>query len=355
MFKEIKKRKWLLVFFSFIVVAAISCGGANGGGDGSDDDVSQLGTKKLLIFYSWPNAINDAGLASDAVAAAAAEYGKYNYVVLNRTFSGSDCPQDTVSAIINHPSCKNTIFFGYIDLGMLASSHRLEMSEIKTRIAAWNDMGVDGIFFDEYGFDYDVTRARQNEAIDAVHAVKSKKRGKMLSVIANAWNLKDVFGSEVNSVSNPDGNDSKMGSSDYYLLESFFISEGNYVDAANAVNLAYAIDKMNDAYKFSSLTGSMALTITTNADTASYDKDKFMYSWYAALILGAEGAGWGEYVFSAAGSSVNASPFRERPSINFGSEYTGNITVNGNLIERKTNTGKLYINTLNHEYGFIPD
>ena len=125
MFKQRKIKNWLLVLCACIAVSCTSCGGANGGGDGSDDDVSQLGTKKLLIFYSWPNAINDAGLASDAVAAAAAEYGKYNYVVLNRTFSGSDCPQDTVSAIINHPSCKNTIFFGYIDLGMLASSHRL--------------------------------------------------------------------------------------------------------------------------------------------------------------------------------------------------------------------------------------
>lgn len=339
-----------------MAVAAVSCGGGNSGGsDDAADDVSQLGTKKLLIFYSWPNAINDAISTSDDVSAAAKEYAKYDYVVLNRTFGVSDCPQATVSAIINHPSCKNTIFFGYVDLGMLASSQRLDINDIKTRISTWNDMGVDGIFFDEYGFDYDVTRARQNEAIDAVHVLKSKKRGKMLSVIANAWNLKDVFGSEVNTVSNPDGIASKMGSNDYYLLESFFVSEGNYVDAANALNLSTAIDKMNDAYKYSEATGSKSLTITTNADETSYDKDKFMYSWYAAVILGAEGAGWGEYVFSAGGLTINAAPFRERPSINFGSEYAGKITVNGNLIERKTNKGKIYINTLNHEYGFIPD
>jgi len=352
-YKEIKERKWLLVFFTFIAVVTASCGGGNS--SDAADDVSQLGTKKLLIFYSWPNAINDAISASDDVAAAAAEYAKYDYVVLNRTFGVSDCPQATVSAIINHPSCKNTIFFGYVDLGMLASSQRLDINEIKTRISTWNDMGVDGIFFDEYGYDYDVTRARQNEAIDAVHAVKSKKRGKMLSVIANAWNLRDVFSAEVHSVSNSDGNASRIGSNDYFLLESFFVSEGNYVDAASAANLAYAIDKMNDAYKYSEATRSMPLTITTNADETSYDKDKFMYSWYAAVILGAEGAGWGEYVFSADGFSINAAPFRERPSINFGSEYAGKITVNGNLIERKTNKGKLYINTLNHEYGFIED
>jgi len=351
--KEIKIRNWLLALGAFIAVILASCGGGNGG-DG-DDDISQLGTKKLLIFYSWPNAINGAGSASDSVAAAAAEYAKYDYVVINRTFSGSDCPQDTVSAIINHPSCKNTVFFGYIDLGMLSSSQRLQIGEIKTRIDAWNDMGVDGIFFDEYGYDYDVTRARQNEAIDAVHAVKSKKRGRQLSVIANAWMLDDVFGSDVNPVSNPDGSNSHMGSNDYFLLESFFISEGNYVDAASPVSLQSAINKMNDATKYCLSNGSMALTITTNSDTALYDEDKFLYSWYAALILGAEGSAWGEYVFSAGGSAVNSSPFRSRPSQNFGSVYAGKITLNGNLIQRKTDKGTLYIDTSTHAYGFIAD
>ncbi|MBP7901614.1 MAG: hypothetical protein KA015_02235 [Spirochaetes bacterium] len=66
----------------------VLAGGGNGG-DG-DDDVSQLGTKNLLIFYSWPNAINGADSDSDFVSAAAAEYDKYDYVVLNLTFSGSD-------------------------------------------------------------------------------------------------------------------------------------------------------------------------------------------------------------------------------------------------------------------------
>ena len=353
MFKQRKIKNWLLVLCACIAVFCTSCGGSNGGD--SVDDVSQLGTKKLLIFYSWPNAINNANLVSDPVAAAAAVYAKYDYVVINRTFSGSDCPQDTVTAIINHPSCKNTVFFGYIDLGMLASSQRLDINEIKTRIDSWNDMGIDGVFFDEYGYDYDVNRARQNEAIDAVHAVKSKKRGRQLSVIANVWILDDVFSADVNSVSNPDGSESHMGSNDYFLLESFFISEGNYVDAASPVSLQSAIKKMNDATKYCASNGSMALTITTNSDTALYDEDKFMYSWYAALILGAEGSAWGEYVFSAGGSALNSSPFRSRPSQNFGSGYAGKITVNGNLIQRKTDTGTLYINTSTHAYGFIAD
>ncbi|MBP7901615.1 MAG: hypothetical protein KA015_02240 [Spirochaetes bacterium] len=81
-----------------------------------------------------------------------------------------------------------------------------------------------------------------------------------------------------------------MGSNDYFLLESFFISEGNYVDASFPVSLQSAINKVNEATKYNASNGSMPLTITTNADTDNYDDDKFLNSWYAALILGAEGS-----------------------------------------------------------------
>lgn len=320
-----------------------------------NNPITQLGIKKLLIFYSWPSAINGAGLTSDPVASAAADYSNYDYVVLNRTFTDSDCPQETVSAIIAHPSCVNTKFFGYIDLGMLATSQRLSISEIRTRIEAWKVMGVEGIFFDEFGYDYEVTRSRQNEAVDEVHAVLSNKSGNALSVIANAWNIDDVFGTGINNVSNPQGCVSHMGSGDYFLLESFFISEGNFVDSASPSNLMTAVEKMNDASQYHTLYGSMPLTITTNSDTALYDENKFWYSWYAAIILGAEGAGWGEYVFSASGSAIDSSPFRQRPTLNFGSAYTGEITVSGNLIQRKTDAGLLFINTADHSYGFIPN
>lgn len=334
-----------------VFITCVSCGR----GSGKSGIQSEIVTGKLLIFYSWPNAINGAASASDPVSAAAAEYGKYDYVVLNRTFGGSDCPQSTVTAIINHPSCAGTEFFGYIDLGMLSTSQRLAMTEIDARITSWNEMGADGIFFDEFGYDYDVTRDRQNQAIDAVHEVVSKRRGRQLSVVANAWNLEDVFGSETAPMSNPAGAASRMGANDYFLLESFFISEGEYVDDMSGISLAAAIDKMSDARKYGASHGSMPLTITTNADTAQYDQNKFLYSWYASVILGSAGAGWGEYVFSAAGSAVDNSPFRARPSAYFGSHFTGEITVSGNMIQRKTDTGLLFINTSDHSYGFKPD
>ncbi|CAF4668442.1 unnamed protein product, partial [Didymodactylos carnosus] len=68
-----------------------------------------------------------------------------------------------------------------------------------------------GIFWDDAGFDYRVTRERQSQMLDFCHELN-------LACIMNAWNPDDVMG----------GSDTKMSSSDIYLLESFIISNNEY-------------------------------------------------------------------------------------------------------------------------------
>lgn len=312
------------------------------------------GTGSLLVFYSWPNAINNASSAADPIAAAAAEYARYDYVVLNRTFTVSDCPTETVLQIINHPACSETLFFGYIDLGMAATSEQLSLETIGNRIDAWNDMGVDGIFFDEYGYDYEVTRARQNDAVTAVHDRLSVKRGRRLSVIANAWVLDDVFSPEINTVTNPGGLSPCLEEGDFYLLESFFISEGVRIDTSRPAELTVAKDRLMDAFDYTAQYGAEALTLTTHDNSADYSQEHFCYSWYAAAILGAEAAGWGEYLFSSSGVSLNSAPFRDRPDNDFGSRYTGDPVISGDRITRETDTGTLFVDTGTGQYGFEP-
>lgn len=67
-------------------------------------------------------------------------------------------------------------------------------------------------FFDDAGYDYGVTRKRQNEMIDFCHK-------KDLSVFMNAWNIDDVAAEH-----------SHLVPGDIYLSESFLVSNGQYLD-----------------------------------------------------------------------------------------------------------------------------
>ena len=57
--------------------------------------------------------------------------------------------------------------FGYVDLGR---TNWLSIPDLIDRIERWGAMGADGIVLDEAGYDFGVTRERQNAAVSAAHA-----------------------------------------------------------------------------------------------------------------------------------------------------------------------------------------
>ena len=106
-------------------------------------------------------------------------------------------------------AAKGTVFFGYISLGNRPKSDPcLSLKAIEAQLDAWVLMDVKGVLFDEFGFDYGVTRTRQNECVAAAHKVK-------LRVIANAWKPDDAFLPDENGVK------PVLYSDDIYLWESY--------------------------------------------------------------------------------------------------------------------------------------
>src|SRR5437868_2362283 len=113
-----------------------------------------LSLKNLLIYYGYPSQINDASTLDEA----AAELGRYDYLVLG---DGLELPthedHQKTAAILKMQALLKTTVFGYIHLGVKHENPgvpALTMQEIRERIALWHDMGVRGIFLDEFGFDY---------------------------------------------------------------------------------------------------------------------------------------------------------------------------------------------------------
>lgn len=287
---------------------------------------AQLPPKKLLIYYGWPSSIN---------GGAVSVFANYDYIILG---DGLELPShgDNIGtkSILANSSLNNVKFFGYIDLG---NSQNLSMTEIQNRISLWKAMGsnVKGIFFDEYGYDYGVSRQRQNDAVNYAH-------GLGLQVIANAWIPDDVFGSIV-SGSNPNGIAPTINSNDFYLSESYLIETGNYQSATTWKTKAESLRNYQNTMGFK------ILSITTNASSNTFDSNKFHYAWYGAVLYNHEATGWGEFNFGASDANV---PFRSRPSVSLGTVYNSTVQVQNTEHYRFTNLGKCWINTSNYTFGF---
>ncbi len=179
--------------------------------------------KSLLNYYGWPSCINGASEADgpNSINAAVAEIAKYKFVVLGGGIENQKHGDHLkTKAIVG--AVKDTRFFGYIPLGNRKGVDPcLEMKEIQTQIRGWAAMGVKGVLLDEFGFDYAVTRDRQNDAVDAAHKAN-------LAVIANAWDPDHVFLLDAAGLKSTLKSDS-----DIYLWESYRFVKGKPVDLAD--------------------------------------------------------------------------------------------------------------------------
>ncbi|WP_239617860.1 hypothetical protein [Cohnella mopanensis] len=164
---------------------------------------------RLLIYYGTPSGVNDLWNPEKA----AKVFSEYDYVVFG---DGLELPDEnqhesTVQVIQKLIELKPDIkIFGYVDLGV--TTQNLKMGEINNRINLWKATGANGIFLDDAGYDYKVSRTRLNEAVQYIHKLK-------MPAFINAWRPEDVMSSAVQAGYNPKGDKTALGVNDYYLLE----------------------------------------------------------------------------------------------------------------------------------------
>jgi len=287
---------------------------------------------RLLIYYGWPSYINNSG---GSTSLAITQFSSYAIVILGSGLESAEHGDHlNTKEIITAQSLSTTKFFGYVDLGITTNDYSLE--QIYSKIDTWKNMGVAGIFFDDFGYDFQVSRERQNQAVNYAH-------DQSLVVIANAWDPDDVFSNDIDLTYNSSGLDNTLNNDDYYLFESFQIKEGAYDSTENFTT------KLNKIIRYKEDFGIQIMTITTNDSNNEFNQDKFNYAYYAALIFELTAFGWGDYNFSAADSLA---PYRERPSIDVGSYYESDVLNNNNEYYRDTENGQIKINLDNHDYSF---
>lgn len=279
-----------------------------------------LAPKKLAIYYGWPSAVNGSG---GVVADAAAVFGQYDMVVFGAGLEETSHGDHTNTvAIIAHASMANTEVYGYISS---QSSNTVNWGKIDK----WVAMGVDGVFCDEFGYDFSVDRDRQNVLVEYIH-YKGKK------AFVNAWNPDDVFSNAVNATKNPLGKAHMLGSNDVYLAESYQIINNGYQTSSDWRTKS---TKMID---YRTATG-CAMAAVTTTDASAFDQAKWDYAYYSAVIDALDAVGWGEQYYSASSALL---PFRTRKTI-YGTYFRAALSENSGVFERATNVGVL-VDTVNH-------
>lgn len=189
------------------------------------DSMNKINIEKVLLYYGDPVAIGGTYNVSGAVNI----YKNYDIVILGDTYqSPSHEVYDDTVAIIKELSEKypEIRIVGYVPIGLHPdwTESNLDMDELKRRVDQWSDIGAKGIFLDEFGYDYYVTRERQNEIVGYCHS-------KGLFVFANSWSLEYCFNNEPitidwlnNFEANPEGLPSMLNENDYYLFENLFFT-----------------------------------------------------------------------------------------------------------------------------------
>jgi hypothetical protein len=293
---------------------------------------------RLAIYYGYPSLVNGAGGDLDA---AVSHVSHYDVLVLGdglefdaagagragtaeHAFSGRLIRQ--LARTSRRPSV-----FGYIDLGR---TQGLTLAEVIDRIDLWAAMGADGVFLDEAGYDFGVTRERQNQAVLAAHA-----RG--LRVCFNAFNPDDVFSDEripINAAGggNPAGVTPVLSARDAILLESFAVGGGvaePTVPLTRRVRAALAGRRRS---------GTRVFAIATGDDVA-----RAQYGWWVASVFGLDAYGWSGPGYGAATSRLRWAAPPDAEAVLGRSQFTGaDVQFGSGVWRRGTTAGTIVVSAI---------
>lgn len=321
----------------------------------------KLTKDSLLIYYGYPRAYRGIWSVEGVVAA----ISEFNYYICGDTYQDPAHEEYAFTVqIIEQLRAKGTKVYGYVPIGV--STSNLSIAMIKTRIDQWANIGVDGIFLDEFGFDYNVPRSRQIEAVNHVYS-------KNLPYTANAWTFEDFVCNNVSELPwpsndwryvnfttyNPNNLVLPRTSKDSYLIENFCYDNTQALDKFDAQERYSLIRSRNKALAAPAHIWAVAVFGESPLNSGNVDLTKIgslsladvpNYVVANAWIFDIEVLGIGGFSFGAAGTPVImslpplpagtklAKPLPYDPAVNLTSA-TFSRRIDNNLTVQTTNTG----------------
>lgn len=180
--------------------------------------------KPLLIYYGYPIAYKGLWDVGVVVADIAASFKVW--VVGHAYQDPTHEAHASTAAIIAGVRAAGVKVYGYIPLGTAA--YNLSQGQMQQATQEWMALGIDGIFLDEFGFDYGSDRQRQADIVAYVHS-------QGLPVCANAWVFEEFACDHINELpfpvndwrtvrfaaSNPNNLAIPRAPGDSFLIENF--------------------------------------------------------------------------------------------------------------------------------------
>lgn len=286
--------------------------------------------KYLCIYYDCPSKVNG---SNGNLTNAYNVFKNFDLIVFADVLKDkSHFDHENTKRLIsmlkaNNPNLK---IFGYIDLGVSNANwvHNFSEAQLEQFIDEWKDeMGANGVFADDFGYDFGVTRSRQNFFIDYAHS-----RG--LSVFANGWNIDDVLG----------GEDCHLNGkySDYYLIESFLVSRGKFTSLTENVNKAkkaYFYMKKYDV--------GIAVTSTSKILNSSTNMtEEYKMAWHATSMFNFDAFQFTDEIYSANNCTNPKLYFYQNPTSSYGTswiDFDWVRKISETRYERSTNSSTFYI------------
>ncbi len=281
----------------------------------------------MAFYYGYPSLVNGSGGNTDN---AKSVLSRFSLIVLGDGLWDESHPDyKNTKEIVSYLVSKGKPVFGYIAIGV--SHQNLPMDILKDKIDLWKKLGVSGIFADEFGYDFSVSRERQNEVIQAI-------RDKNLKLFVNAWNPEDVF----------EGENCLVREGDYYLNEAFLLGHNEYFPVRNWVEKMRKLKEYKSRFKIKC---AALATIGEDFNLNSGD-ERFIYTWTAAILADMDYYQIADKFYGAQSSQLF---LYDNPTPTLGDKWRGDFTTEQNSglfkVLRETNSYILSIETDEKTYG----
>lgn len=280
--------------------------------------------KSLLIYYGYPNSFNSAsnGWNNENVAI---DMAHYDVVILGNGVANPVHPDysntQTITARLKTIK-PDMIIFGYVTANQ-------SLANFQTAVNEWDTLQVHGIFIDEAGYDFGVSRDDLNARIQHV-------RSKTYAVISmvNSWNMDHIIGTEndpsyPNTTYNPDLHASLLDDRDYYLLESFVVNTTSYSGNDGYATGSDFYIRGNKAIDHSVEYGIKLASVNMINNDNSSGQDLANFSYRAAVAYGLELEGTSDTNYGASSSQVHLWPLSGPQHVG----RTSSIVVANNLVD----------------------